>query len=520
MKTLTTAPAEPSASLPVTVKKIPSEPDLPQSFLQPVSVSISENAPLKSIFIELARQANVDLQLDPNINNAIIFSAHQKPFIQVIESICNLAGLRYKIIDQSLKIEIDQPYAENYSIQFLNLSRNSQNKISIATDVFSNTNSQKAAIDNGSNSAVTVTGNNDFWTELEGNLKILLGQNLNSDSGTATHNATYSLHKQGGIITIHGTAKQQKLVSSYLDKLRKAVTSQVLIEAKIIEVTLTDEFKSGVDWKKIGNRGDWYFNGEFGALAKKGHFIDPTSAHADMISLGAKGQTFSAILNALQEFGSSRTLSSPRLTVMNNQTAILKVAQNQVYFRLNYDKQYSANVQRENTSVSSDIQTVPIGLVMSVQPSIDHETGEVILFLRPTVSRMTRSVADPAVSIAYNANVSNTTNTSNLMEVKPSLIPVVEVKEIDSVLRLKNEEIAVLGGLMEVRSRQDTTKLPVLGDIVKDLFSAHMQGDEVVELVILLQVKILETASAPDAADQRLIRSYVPDPRPFPGAAG
>ena len=171
---------------------------------------------------------------------------------------------------------------------------------------------------------------------------------------------------------------------------------------------------------------------------------------------------------------------------MNNQTAILKVAQNQVYFRLRYDKQYNTAVQRESVTVSSDIQTVPIGFVMSVQPSIDLETGEIILFLRPTISRLNQSVRDPAVDIIKNSLIAEN-GSSPSSSSSPSLIPVVEVREIDSILRVKDGGVAILGGLMEVRSIEDTNKIPIIGDIefVRELFSSQTSGDQVVELVIL-----------------------------------
>ncbi len=477
-------------------------------FLQSVSVCLSENTPLKPVLIELARQAHIDLQLDPKIDAKIVFSAKQKPFIHVIENICDLAGLRYRIIDQSLRIEIDTPYVENYNVQFLNLARSSENRISIATDVFADAANPagKNSQDNGSDSSVSVSGNNDFWGELESNLKIILSQ-----GSTTVHPGSYSLHKQGGIVSISGSLKQHQLVKSYLDTLRKAASSQVLIEAKIIEVVLKDEYRSGINWQKVGSRNDLQVKAPFGDLASSSSFLDPTSSQTNLVSFGAAGKTFSVLLEALQEFGSSRTLSSPRLTVMNNQTAILKVAHNQVYFRLHYDKQYNTAVQRESVSVSSDIQTVPIGLVMSVQPSIDLETGEIILFLRPTISRLNQSVRDPAVDIVNNSMTTTGTTTN------PSLIPVVEVREIDSILRLKDGEIAILGGLMEVRSIQDINKLPVLGDLepVKELFRSNTENDSVVELVILLRASIAgQGAPSPHPSDDRL-KTYVPDPRPF-----
>lgn len=494
---------QPSAPIPVAMKKH-------------VSVIITEEVPLRDAFIELARQAKVDLQLGCKTIERIIFSANNRPFIEVVKDICDMAGLRYKIFGESLRIETDTPYPVHYTLPFLNLSRTSENRISIATDVFSNVKDNPSSTNNGSNSHVIGKGNNDFWTEVDGNLKIILTDRTTPLSAISKEEeekrpSNYSLHRQGGIITVYGTARQHSLVTSYLESLRKMASTQVLIEAKVIEVSLKDQYKSGINWQKVAG-GDFFADIGLANLAQRGRFMDPTSTQTDMLSLGLQGKTFSGILKAIEEFGASRTLSSPRLTVMNNQTAILKVAQNQVYFRLNYDKQVNLSVDRENTTVSSDIQTVPIGLVMSVHPSIDQDTGDIILSLRPTISRLTHSVSDPAVEIAF-ANARSLTN----VEQKPSLVPVVAVEEIDSVLRLQSGEIAVLGGLMEARTTNGTTKLPLAGNlpIVGQLFTASADGDEVVELVILLRASIIDDAPPPDAADRRLYQEYVEDPRPI-----
>jgi MSHA type pilus biogenesis protein MshL len=481
-------------------------PQYPSSFNQKVSITLSENQNIKPVLIELARQAGVDLTLDPSISAQIVYSANKRSFIEVIEQVCDMANLRYTINQNSLKIEPDTPFSKNYNVQFLNLNRKSQNKASIATDVFSKGKDEKSTTnDNGSNTAVDVSGQNDFWAELEGNLGILLG------GGTKEGNKpNYSLHKQAGIITVLATSKYHRLVEDYLKKIRQAASSQVLIEAKIIEVVLRDEFKSGINWQKIGQRNDLRFTGKFGDRASASKFLPSSTSSSEMISLGATGKNFSGLLNALDEFGYSRTLSSPRLTVMNNQTAILKVAQNQVYFRLNYDKHLGTTLERDSVSVSSDIQTVPIGLVMSVQPSIDADTGEIILFLRPTISRLSDSIRDPAVDIALSSN--------EVGDIKPSVVPVVEVREIDSVLRLQNGEIAIMGGLMEVRTFDDTSKLPFLGDApyLGDLFKSRTDGSYVVELVILLKATIAEDGHGfgVDASDSRL-QKMMPDPRPF-----
>lgn len=481
---------------------------IPSALKKRVSITIMEEVPLKDAFIELARQADINLQLDSKVTERIVFSANNQPFIDVIKDICDMIGLRYKICGQSIRVEVDTPYTVNYTLPFLNLTRAAENRISIATDVFSSIKDNKSSADNGSNSAIVGKGSNDFWTELDGNLKIILNPDNLSKKGDAK-SPSFSLHRQGGLISVYGTMRQHQLVEEYLESLRQVVSTQVLIEAKVIEVSLKDQYKGGINWQKLAG-GALHMDMGLGDLAQRGRFMDPTSAQTDMLTIGLQGKTFAGLLKAIEEFGASRTLSSPRITVMNNQTAILKVAQNQVYFRLNYDKQLNLAVNRESINVSSDIQTVPIGLVMSVQSSIDSDTGDIILSLRPTISRLTHSVSDPAVEIAF-ANAKSHSN----VKPKPSLIPVVEVREIDSILRLQSGEIAVLGGLMEARTTNGTAKVPIAGDIplVGQLFTSSADSDEVVELVILLRASIIEDAPAPDAADQRLYEDYVEDPR-------
>ncbi|MBX3486503.1 MAG: hypothetical protein KF798_01185 [Candidatus Paracaedibacteraceae bacterium] len=491
---VTIKPAQPKPR-----KRKPIQPAVPNHLRQLVSISIGEHLPLSTALLSLAQAHHIDIQLAPNIDQPVVFSAQQRPFIEVIADLCDLTDLRYTIKGKAIKIEKDTPYPHNYSVQHLNLARSTDNHTSIATDVFASSTELNASVDNGSNSNVTAKVENDFWSELKGNLEVILG-----DSGA------FTLHRQGGIITVRGTSKQHKAVESYLNKLKQSTATQVLIEAKVIEVALKDEFKAGINWRQLTG-GVLRASAPLGKIAQEGKLTSPMHAHQDILSLGVDTGDFSAILNAIKQFGATNTLSSPRLTVLNNQSAILKVAQNQVYFRLRYDKQYNLNINRESINVASDIQTVPIGLVMAVQPSIDDDTGEIILSLRPTISRLNRSVSDPAVDIAYQASGGNGESP------KPSLIPVVEVREIDSVLRVRSGKIAVLGGLMESRKALEDSKLPWFGDIpgIGKLASAQSDTDEIVELVILLKATVIDGDEDLSPADERLAYSVVDDPRPL-----
>lgn len=484
------------------------KPKISPIFQVPVTITLGENLPLKTALITLSQQSGVDLQLESGIEDTLIYSAHDRPLIQVIQDICDLAHLRYSLSGKSIQIKKDTPFPKTYSVQFLNLNRETSNSTSIATDIFTKTQESDTTSGNGSSGKISSESNNDFWTELERNLIVILGDP--SRETKDGHMGSFTIHRQAGIVTVNTNSRNHTLVEEYLEKLKQTTHTQVLIEAKIIEVNLKDEFKAGIDWRRLSSHG-LQAHLPLGDFTRQGKMSDSVHHHGNILTLGFRTDHFSSILNAIQDFGSYKTLSSPRLTVLNNQNAILKVAKNQVYFRLRYDRQYNWGIDRENLTVASDIQTVPIGLVMSVQPSIDQVSGKIILSLRPTISRLSRSVPDPAVDIAY-------ASTGAVGDrPPPSLIPVVDVREIDTLIETEPGKIVVLGGLMESRSAFEENKLPGVADIplLGKLVTGKSESDEVVELVILLKCTLLEDGdSSLEGADERLLRDYVDDPRP------
>lgn len=483
-------------------------PEIPENLKQNVSLVLNENLSVRTVLCETAKKLNINFQMTPKIDSKLIFRAHNKPFIEILDAICDMANLRYTITNGVVKVVVDEPYSEVYDMQFLNLSRDSENKISIETEVATTgKNDKKKNIQPDSN--VVVKAKSDFWQELDDALGIMLSPN-NEDG------FRYSINKHSGIITVFANSKFQRSVREYIDKVKSSITSQVLIEAKIIEVTLNNEYRRGIDWGIVGSR--LSVSGKLGSNASKGvgnlankdGIVSFTTSRKDS---DGKKNDIGAILMLLEEFGSTRTISNPRITAMNNQAAVLKVAQNKVYFKLNYDKTYTSSTgERSDVSVSSDIQTVPIGLVMFVQPSIDMLNNTVTLFLRPTLTRLSAEVNDPAVEIAMKANRAGSDNA----QYEQSKVPVTEVREVASVLKLEDGEIAVLGGFMESRSSKNKMGLPGLQDkpIIGEIVSSHGMGDEIIELVILIKVKLANEPRRQRAADIRLQR-FVVDPRPF-----
>lgn len=476
----------------------PPEQVIPEILMQNVSLTLNENLSVSAVLYETAKKLNINFQMDPKINSRVIFQAHKKPFIDVLDAVCDMANLRYTISNDVVKVVADEPYSKTYDIQFLNFSRDCENKISIATEVAtSEVGDEKKTVTPDSN--VVVKTKSDFWAELDDALDIMLKTNKDD--------AKYSINKQSGIVTVFANSKTQRSVKEYIDKVKASTMSQVLIEAKIIEVVLKNEYRRGINWGIFGDRVQ--FSSSLGSTSANGIGTTTGTNSVTFKTSGAKGMN--GVIQLLEEFGATRTISNPRITAMNNQAAVLKVAQNHVYFKLNYDKTYtSTSSDRMDVSVSSDIKTVPIGLVMFVQPSIDMTDNTVTLFLRPTITKLSDQINDPAVDVAMKAAGSSSEG------YQQSKVPVTEVREIASVLKLEDNEIAVLGGFMESRSSKNKIGLPGYRDapVLGEIMSSNGIGDEIVELVILIKVKLANKPHQQRAADIRLQR-FVIDPRPF-----
>lgn len=551
-----------------------------------VTINVTEQTPLKDVLIELARKAEVELELDPRIQGGVIFSARNRPFADVVRRIADLAGLRYNFEDNVLRMELDEPYTKNYRVDVLNLVRTVTSSISASTDVFAAVGGG-AAGDNGSQTQITNQAENDFWTEIREGITAIIeettppartstaaasGPTLPGGAGTtdatgaagggtggeettggaagqiaqaqqiadqtaaATQAATtsgtagttggggttdgggagdaadddghyFTLNRQAGLISVYAPQATQRKVSEYLEALQQAIRGQVLIEAKVIEVTLDDQFQAGINWDS--------FRFDDVILSAALSPTIPDAQQALAITTSAPGHDLNATLRLLNQFGTTRTLSSPRLTVTNNETAMLKVAQNEVYFTVTVESE-TDDTGTTNRTFSSELNTVPIGLLMSVQPSVNHATNRVSLNLRPTVSRIVEQKEDPGVALQVaQINSQRAAGTQELAV--SSSVPVVEVRELDSVVNMESGAILVMGGLMQERSINRAEKVPVAGDIplVGNAFRSRDDLTEVVELVILIRATIVRDRETVHPADIDLYNKFTPDPRPF-----
>ncbi len=562
-----------------------------------VTISVNEDVPIRDVLVELARQANVGLELDPRISGSLIFSVRQRPFEEVIERIADMADLRYDLDGNVLRIERDLPYLQNYRVDYLNVIRDTKSSVSTTVDVVGGEavgGEGSGGQGNSSASEVSSQSKNNFWEELEANVSMLMSrsaerENLLSKTGNeassdtalnapdagaaasaipeplpvapipsppggaapsglagALNNITgagaalaistqgeagaapagaagqaavpaaatasgdpaqrpYSINRIAGLVNIYGTRRQHTMVEAYLRKLRSVIAGQVLIEAKVLEVQLSDGFESGINW--AGVLGAATGAARFGntvAVPQSGPFDGLNAATSGVVTLALDRNDIDAVASLAQQFGTVRTLSSPRLTVQHNQSAMLKVVENRVFFELDFERTTNETNNTDRVTVESNIRTVPEGVIITVQPSIHAETGEIAMTLRPTITRITGTVNDPGVAIASNNTVQ-------------SPVPIIAVQEIDSMVTVRSGRVLVMGGLMQDSGSAIDTGMPGVSSLplIDNLFKSRSDLNRQTELVIFLRATIIEGRGvSPAGAD--LYRTFGRDRRPLP----
>lgn len=315
--------------------------------------------------------------------------------------------------------------------------------------------------------------------------------------------STYSINKTAGIVTVFAPASVQKQIADYLSQVKNTISQQVLIEAKVLEVQLNDEYSNGIDWsiisRSLGGIDLINFNSDRGI----------TETASSSIRIDGAGVT--AVVDMISRFGTVKALASPRVTVLNNQSAVLNVAENRVFFEFDVEREDGQNGEPDTVTIDSESRTVPEGVLINVMPSIDSTNGMVTMQVRPTISRIVDEVNDPSVALTLaQAGISDSTI--------QNLVPVVSVKEIDTVVRMESGEAVVMGGLMEDSTDGTQRGVPVANEvpILGNLFKTQDNAVRKSEFVIFLQATILNNPSdSVHNTDKDIYRTFGQDRRPF-----
>ncbi|OQW94578.1 MAG: pilus (MSHA type) biogenesis protein MshL, partial [Beggiatoa sp. IS2] len=298
---------------------------------------------------------------------------------------------------------------------------------------------------------------------------------------------------ESGTITVRATARQHEEIQRFLNQVLGNVQRQVLIEATVAEVQLSNQYQAGIDWQRIA--GDYRYT-QSGSNLGISPFYSFKYSNPNS-SLGS----ISATVNLLEQFGQVKVLSSPKIMTLNNQTAVIRVADNLVYFGTSAVP-YQVVIGNTTTTtfkVTTTPKVVPVGLIMNITPQIS-DNDEVTLNVRPTITRVIGYVTDPNPDFA-NSEVGNK-------------IPEIQVREMESILKINNGDIAIMGGLMQDTIEQNTTGIPLLSKLplVGDLFSNRNDKYVKTELVIFLRPIVVRDASI--NGDLRGYKPFLPNPTP------
>jgi len=524
--------AAPAGQIPAPVQIAPVLPR-PQATSRPETYSVVvSNVRVQDLLFALARDARLNIDIHPGIAGSVTLNAIDQTLPQLLTRIARQVDMRYELDGPNLLVMRDSPFLRTYKVDFVSATRNVKMQSQSSTQ-FGGTGGGSAGA-TGATATIDITSNNQLWESLVQNVKDILRETDKAlPSGTAPApapaapapggapqaaaaapqpGATYLEaasvigNRESGVLFIRATSRQHEKILEFLDSVLTSVRRQVLIEATVAEVQLNNEYQRGIDWRRLRTNASAvgvpaFGTGESGVSFQQQSSGTPAGVDTTAFVLGGaiNSLNLSAAMKLLESFGSVRVLSSPKISVLNNQTALLRVTRDIVYFTITPS---SAPV---TITGGVGAPVVPIaftttpnvaaeGFMMSVLPQINVTDG-IVLNVRPTIRRRVGDAIDPNPALAL---------------ARPNLIPVFETREFDSVLRIQSGETAVLGGLMQDSVERVEDMIPGIRDIplLGQLFSQRKDVNIKTELVIFLRATVIRDASV--EGDYRAFRELLP----------
>lgn len=468
---------------------------------------IVNQVPVRELLFSMARDAKLNIDIDNNIKGKVTMNAIDQTLPQILERLVRQTNISYRLQDESLFVMEDKPYLYLYDVDYLNMSRISKGIVEVSTEI----SSTGAGADvsggggsgrrggNNSSSVVTNMSSNRFWQTLAVNISSILGEELKSSTKPGSGDAIKTsvniiINRESGTLGVRATSRQHKQVSEFLDRVSSSAQRQVLIEATLAEVQLSDHYQAGIDWALLGGITPAGFT-KGATQSLLGGNLGSTPFFSLNLAGTPGGNDLTATLKALETFGDVKVLSSPKIMALNNQTAMLKVVDNEVYFSVEVTPgtTNSAGITTDPV-IDTDINTIPVGFVMSVMPYID-KNDVVTLHVRPTISRIISFVKDPNPALAAAGAISE--------------VPVIQVREVETVLKVNSGDTAVIGGLMQDQIIKNKTGVPFLSSIpfLGALFSYTDEEYIKSELVIFIRPVVIHDASL--TGDLKDFRQYL-----------
>ncbi|PSW64640.1 pilus (MSHA type) biogenesis protein MshL [Photobacterium leiognathi subsp. mandapamensis] len=442
----------------------------------------AKNVEAGAFFTSLVKGTPFNIVIHPGVSGRITMKLNDVTLDEVLNVASDIYGYNTTRKGNIIQVFPATLRTEVIPVDYLQLQRRGKSLTSITSgsiaDSDSDSSSSSSNDDNNSNNnssngntttggtTIETTSDSDFWVQLE---KVVSGM-IGSGDGRSV-----MVSPQAGLISVRAFPNELREVKEFLGMSQKRLKRQVVLEAKIMEVTLDDSYQQGINWSYLTKSG----NGITMGTAAIVDGLPGGNAISDLLG----GQTnitisdgnFNAVMSFLSTQGDLNVLSSPRVTAANNQKAVIKVGGDE-YFVTDVS---SSNVSGDNNNVAPDVSLTPFfsGISLDVTPQIDDQGG-VLLHVHPAV-----------------VDVQNEEKKIEVGTAKPMILPLAKstIRESDSIIHARTGDVVVIGGLMKSTINDQVSKVPLLGDIpgVGNLFRQINKVKKKTELVILLKPTVV-----------------------------
>lgn len=427
-----------------------------------------KNVSAKTFLLGLVKDTDYNIIISPKVSGSVTLDLKDVTMEDILEVLYDTYGYRFK--KASYGYEILPPGLETriFTVNYLDISRSGMSHTSISSGqitqkVGGGSGEEGRYRETSAGSSVDTSSNSNFWDALTRTLEAMVG---------TQGQRQVIVNPQAGMILVKAYPSELQKVAKYLDSLQSTMTRQVILEAKILEVKLGNDFQSGIDWKLLG-------------LQQRGAIIAPGTSESDirgtfshLFSLDmSKGSQFNTVIDLLSTQGNVQVLSSPRIATLNNQKAVIKIGRDE-FFITNVSSTTSSG--GDTTDKTQDIDFTPFfsGIALDVTPEINAKGG-VILHIHPFIS----TVVDQEKEYVIN-------------DQKQSVpLALSDIRESDNIVFAENGQIVVIGGLIDSKTSEDVESIPGIGRIpmLGSLFRRTKQESTKSELVILLRPIIIKS---------------------------
>ena len=425
------------------------------------SFSLRE-ADVKDILRAIAKQTDYNVVVEPDVKGFTTVDLKQVTLPKALEYILEPLNYAYKIEDRTVYVSRPKVETKIFTINYLSLKKTATSKVT-GREGGSSSTTTSAGTTSSEDKTLEIKSEteSDLWKSLEDNLKPMLSAD-----------GRFAINRQAFTIMVADYPKNLKRVSMLLDGLEKPMHRQILIEAKIVEVILNVGSRQGVNWRLVNAR-----VGSFANISVTQSFTTPADFSITQpvfrffVGSPSSGQLdiSNSYVEALQSEYETQVLSSPKISTLNNQRAVIKATTQEVYF----DESLAYTSGSATPVATYTPKFMNVGIVLDVTPQID-EDGNIILSVHPVYSTISSYVNSPNPD-------------------SQGRVPVITTREADTIVRIKDGETVVIAGLIQERKFKDRTGIKGLSSvpILGQLFRMDTEEKRNTELVVFLTPKII-----------------------------